>query len=378
MSTVSEWAPIVRMALEETNRAIDRLVERFAVKLKMWLDDILNNPIPEDWRDELASFVERTAYEDNLEIAPHSVAALESLIESRAIETGGTKARNQTAAAPIRAEWSETPNDDPPSQSTQPHRFVLVADKPGASRGYRKAFKDATPALPDRFQVHHIFEQGRDILAQRFRNELNIDLNDLDNLRGLSKETHGEINAIQAKFWAAKAKEYHVDISQEGYNEIYKRVPLEEVRKLQAEIEATYKSFWVKSGATAQEIAAVEKRLKNQRLMNLRPARIEATLKKIGIAATGFAIFTLIADNANLAKNIANPSPVVQASLDNMLKWYAAVYEVRVTRGFVKQEEWGALQDATMKYLNAAGFDDKVKALILREFEIEGAKLSGS
>jgi len=373
MLTQSDWEPIVRLALEETNKAIDRLVAKFAPKLQAWLDEILNNPIPEDWRDELAAFVQRTADDDNLAIAPRSIATLEQLIESCAIEMGGTVARRQirvvgTSTGPAR------PSGGQPSRLSQPdHRFILVADKPKASGDYRKAFKDATPKLPKDFEVHHIFEKGREILAARFRKELNIDLNDLDNLRGVPEKVHDEISAIQSKFWAAKAKEYGG-----SYTEAYKRVPLAEVRKLQAEIEATYKSLWVKSGASAQEIAAVEKRLKNQRLMNLRPARIEGTLKNAGLAVTGFAIFTMIADNVALTNNIANPSPQVQAALDNMLKWYAAVYETRTTRGFVTKEQWGALQDATMKYLNVAGFDNRIKALFLHEFELEGAKLSGS
>jgi hypothetical protein len=238
MFTQSAWEPIVRLALEETNKAIDRLVENFAPKLKVWLDDILNNPIPEDWRDELADFVQRTADEDNLEIALHSVAALEKLIESRVVEFGGTRARRQIVDMGAPARTAEAQNDEP-SQLRQPgQRFILAADKPGASRGYRKVFMDATPALPDHFEVHHTFEQGREILAERFRKELHIDLDALDNLRGLSKETHGEITAIQAKFWAAKAAKHGGN-----YDEAYKHVPLGEVRKLQAEIEATYPGF---------------------------------------------------------------------------------------------------------------------------------------
>jgi hypothetical protein len=379
MLTQSGWEPIVRLVLEETKKAIDRLVENFAPKLQAWLDDILNNPISADWRDELAAFVQRTADDDNLAIAPHSVAALERLIESRAPETRGAKAKRQVASfgtpanigAPAGA--AEAFDDGSPQPIQPKPRFILVADKPGGSRTYRKAFKDATPALPAGYEVHHIFEKGREILAERFRKELSVDLNDLDNLRGVPDKVHDEISAIQTKFWAAKAKEHGGD-----YKAAYANVPLAEVRKLQAEIEATYKSFWVKSGATAQEIAAVEKRLKSPRVMNLRPARIEGTLKNAGLAVTGFAIFTLIYDNIVLANNIANPPPHVQTALDNMLKWYAAVYEIRVTRGFIKKEEWGALQDATMKYLNAAGFDNSVKALFLREFEVQGANLSGS
>ena len=57
MLTQSDWEPILRMALEETNEAINRLVEGFASKLKTWLDQLLNSPIPEDWQGELAAFV---------------------------------------------------------------------------------------------------------------------------------------------------------------------------------------------------------------------------------------------------------------------------------------------------------------------------------
>jgi hypothetical protein len=378
MLTQSDWEPIVRMALEETNKAVDRLVDNFTPKLKAWLDDILNKPVPEDWRDELAAFVQRTADDDNLAIAPHSITTLEQIVVSHAAEAGGAEVKSEIAGVGTSTGPTTIPGGESSRFGQRDHRFIRVADKPGTRRGYRGAFKKFTPDLPVSFDVHHIFEQGREILAERFRKELGIDLNDLDNLRGVPDKVHGEISAIQAKFWAAKAKEHGVDISRQGYDELYRRVPLAEVRKLQAEIEATYKSFWVKSGATAQEIAAVEKRLKNQRVMNLRPARIEGTLKNAGLAITGFAIFTLIDENIGLAKNIVNPSPRVQAALDNMLKWYAAVYEIRINRGFVKKEEWGALQDATMNYLNAAGFDNRVKALFLHEFELEGAKLSGS
>ena len=88
MFTQSDWEPILRKALEVTNKAINRLVDNFAPKRQAWLDDILNHPIAEDWRDELAAFVQRTADDDNLAIAPHSIAALERLIESRIAGTG--------------------------------------------------------------------------------------------------------------------------------------------------------------------------------------------------------------------------------------------------------------------------------------------------
>jgi hypothetical protein len=104
MLTQSDWEPILRLALEETNKAIDRLVDKFAPKLQSWLDQLLNNPIPEDWRDELAAFVQRTADDDNLAIAPHSIATLEQLIESRIAGTGrfvkfGPARRGSAAAA---------------------------------------------------------------------------------------------------------------------------------------------------------------------------------------------------------------------------------------------------------------------------------------
>jgi hypothetical protein len=370
MLTGSDWEPIVRMALEETNKAINRLVEKFSVKLKTWLNEILNHPIPEDWRDELADFVRRTADEDNLAIAPHSVAALERLIESHAVATGGTRARTQAVAVRRTPDANGALNAKSSQGRVSKQRFMLAADKRRAKPGYRTTFKEATPEMPNKFQVHHIVEQGRDILAERFHKELKINLDDLDNLRGVPDKIHGEITAIQSKFWAAQAKEQGGDLK-----EAYKRVSLGEVQKLQAEIEATYKSFWVKAGATAEEVAAVEKRLNNKRLMNLRPARIEGTLKNAGMAITGFAIFTFLADAAALAINIADPPPEVQSALDEMLTHYARLYEIRSTQGSITKNQWAKLQEATMKYLKVAGFDDKTKAAVLYELEIEGSKL---
>jgi hypothetical protein len=142
MLSQSDWEPIVQMALEETNKTIDRLVANFAPKLKAWLDEILNNPIPEDWRDELTAFVQRTADDDNLAIAPHSVTMLEQLIESCIAGTddfaefGPAPRGPARAASPTQLGASVVPDvsEAPPKSRPRPP-LVGYPDIPVGRRG---------------------------------------------------------------------------------------------------------------------------------------------------------------------------------------------------------------------------------------------------
>ena len=58
-----------------------------------------------------------------------------------------------------------------------------------------------------------------------------------------------------------------------------------------------------------------------------------------------------------------------------MLQRYESTYESKIKNGFIKKSEWQLLQDATIKYLTAAGFDDKVKAVTIMHFEKEAVNL---
>ena len=116
----------------------------------------------------------------------------------------------------------------------------------------------ATPNMPADFQVHHILEQGREVIAERFKKERNVDVHALDNLRGMPAKQHGEISAIQTKWWAAQAKKYG------SLKSAYEMVPLDEVLKLQESIDGTFAPLWIKAKATQKQVAAVQKNIANE------------------------------------------------------------------------------------------------------------------
>ena len=163
MLTQSDWEPIVRLVLEETNKAIDRLVANFAPKLQTWLDELLNHPIPEDWREELAAFVQRTADDDNLTIAPHSIITLEELIESC------------IAGSDDFAEFSPAPRETTNAvvSATPTTTVVLAADSQPVAAGAPEADEEPAkvepasgfvgyPAIPSNrryFRVQPLFDE---------------------------------------------------------------------------------------------------------------------------------------------------------------------------------------------------------------------------
>ena len=61
MASPVDGMSVIKAMMQAIDRAIEWRVENFAPKLKAWLEAVLNSPIPKNWRDELASFVERTS-----------------------------------------------------------------------------------------------------------------------------------------------------------------------------------------------------------------------------------------------------------------------------------------------------------------------------
>ena len=73
--------PVYDAILTDMLQAFEVIYNDFNVSLERWLNDILNHPIPEDWRDEVARFVDETE-RNGLEILPDLVRGLEAIIES--------------------------------------------------------------------------------------------------------------------------------------------------------------------------------------------------------------------------------------------------------------------------------------------------------
>jgi hypothetical protein len=77
----------VRMVLDETAALLNKSADQFVASLQEWLDDLLNHPIPEDWRAELARFVEHGIYY-GMQMLPESLRTVEDIIAARVAGTG--------------------------------------------------------------------------------------------------------------------------------------------------------------------------------------------------------------------------------------------------------------------------------------------------
>ncbi|HEX4147203.1 MAG TPA: hypothetical protein VHY91_27145 [Pirellulales bacterium] len=75
------WQEVYEAMVVHALRGLQVVYDEFNVALEEWLNDVLNHPIPEDWREEVARFVEQTE-RNGLEILPDSIRVIEAIIGS--------------------------------------------------------------------------------------------------------------------------------------------------------------------------------------------------------------------------------------------------------------------------------------------------------
>ncbi|HEX4143486.1 MAG TPA: hypothetical protein VHY91_08040 [Pirellulales bacterium] len=75
------WQAVYEAMVAHALRGLQVVYDEFNVALEEWLNDVVNHPIPEDWRKEVARFVQQTE-RNGLEILPESIRAIEAIIES--------------------------------------------------------------------------------------------------------------------------------------------------------------------------------------------------------------------------------------------------------------------------------------------------------
>jgi hypothetical protein len=224
---------------------------------------------------------------------------------------------------------------------------------------YRDDFIAETPALPEGWQVHHRYQQA-EVLKRRYLLERGVDVDQVSNCRGVSPQIHGEINAIQTKFWASKAEELNTTVKK-----VKEIVPLEEVDRLIDSIDAKYKDLWVPPGASTKEIERVRNRVRDA-LEDVfsRGKRIGSVLQKAGVALGIFALFSFFKDNAAFAQEVVNPSPICEDALDELKRQYRFSLNEAIKTGTLSQNRFGHLHQALREWMSAAQLNEKVRALI--------------
>ena len=81
------WDAVCEAMVAHVLHALQVIYDDFNVSLERWLNDMVSHPIAEDWRGEVAAFVDETERK-GLRILPASVRVIEALIESRIAGTG--------------------------------------------------------------------------------------------------------------------------------------------------------------------------------------------------------------------------------------------------------------------------------------------------
>ena len=137
----SIFEPIFRQMCDKLLSHVRWLTEQFASSLQDWLDDLLSRPIPDNWREELARFSERS-YADGIEITPQGIASLERMIEwyvarQRAPRVGSARVSAPRAVARLAAPANKAAAQETPVQQAPP-----PARKPSVNSKPREAFFD--------------------------------------------------------------------------------------------------------------------------------------------------------------------------------------------------------------------------------------------
>ena len=119
---------------------------------------------------------------------------------------------------------------------------------------YRENFKEATPAMPDGWQVHHT---KQDKLRERYQNEKGINIDDPQYLKGVPDKVHQDINYLQNKWAESKMRELGIlgakevlndDNKKAKFAEFWSRVSLDDAEAFEKTLDKIYAKYWIKAG----------------------------------------------------------------------------------------------------------------------------------
>jgi len=131
------WQEVYDAIVTNALQSLQVVYDEFNISLQEWLNDILNHPIPEDWRGEVARFVQQTE-RNGLEILPESIAVIEAIIESCIAGTDEFAEYGPAPRGPARAA--------PPTQTVA--SVAIEAATPPVAAGVREADEEPAKVEP--------------------------------------------------------------------------------------------------------------------------------------------------------------------------------------------------------------------------------------
>ena len=233
-------------------------------------------------------------------------------------------------------------------------------------RTARENFKKLTPGFDDTWEVHHILQVGRhesasgveNILADRFRDEMGINVNKPKYLRGVHKVHHYELNALQRLYWGQLREEmedtYGFPVTKEF---AMKNCNLSDYKEWAEAIseDPRYTSKWIKHGTDSwlfptrtRRIAKTNDYFKNDLAHWVKGKGTWFQGK--GIILSSVVYLTLFYDSACACASMANNSDTALAKWDAFESLYhQGLAELRGPHGKLTQN--------TAHHINAAWKD---------------------
>jgi hypothetical protein len=220
---------------------------------------------------------------------------------------------------------------------------------------YRQYFLRATPDMPREWRVHHTLPQQ---FAERFLRERNINVHDLQYLRGVPPLIHDEITAAQRSWLALKVKQHdHFD-----------KIPLDEVIAFARDIERDLGSFMLLHGPRQADAVTRINNLVKSKAITITMDRANRW-RRLGLpVAAAIPVIVLLTQNAEAFQQMKNFDPDRNAAFQDFVEKYQRALELAVSTGDLPKRPAEQLVESFFRFGRELGLDtdtlNKAQALI--------------
>jgi hypothetical protein len=224
---------------------------------------------------------------------------------------------------------------------------------------HRTTFLNATPEMPGFWRVHHLLPQP---LRERYA-AIGINIDSLNQLRGLDPIVHDEINAAQRLFDELEMQRLGIlqpgeRLSPRNQGAAYRRYwPIADLQKVQTfntRLAETYERYLLSSGGNQARVRQIQTFVDGGRSRGLfqsgRGSRLASVLPHL---ATALGIFAVIGENAAFASNIVSHSPLQEAAFQSFIGLYNSLVNRVIYGGHIRANDAQNLRQRFIQYLQA-------------------------
>ena len=232
----------------------------------------------------------------------------------------------------------------------------------GASETLSQKFAKTVEHFPLGWQVHHARMAA---LRERYA-ALGIDVDAIENLRGVHPVVHQEINKAQDHWRRQLMKEMKLDPNRAGdTKKFWETVDMKKVAEFEKRLEDTYGHLFLKTGATAADTKAVLKIIDGERKSRRFVAGMGKRWSKLFPAVTGLAIFSVLGEGVAMADTVVADPPEARAAWNKLESQYKGLIEKVMSGGRITYFEGQNFMTAWDKYLAAIQTPDDIRQKVV-------------